>query len=147
TPGLARVVEALELDVSPAHAALGDAQATAAVFRELVARGRERFGWSQIGDLLSVLPRPEIDRSRIAPGAQPPRQRGGRPEGPGARSVRSRSAVSRVSRSETSFSKVVSALIVLAGRVPSTGSRSRPWASRWRTAPLVLKTCSRRAVS
>ena len=87
TPGLARVVEALELDVSPAHAALGDAQATAAVFRELVARGRERFGWSQIGDLLSVLPRPEIDRSRIAPGAQPPRQRGGRPEGPGAGSV------------------------------------------------------------
>src|ERR1700730_17537626 len=35
TPGLARVVEELGLDVSPAHAALGDAQATAAVFRRL----------------------------------------------------------------------------------------------------------------
>src|SRR5437763_325542 len=79
--------EYVALDVGPAHAALGDAQATAAIFRELVARGRERFGWSQVGDLLSVLPRPEIDRSRIAPGAQPPRPRGGRQEAPGGGSV------------------------------------------------------------
>jgi len=76
TPGLARVVEELGLDVSPAHAALGDAQATAAVFRELVARGRERFGWTRLGDILEVLPRPAIDRSRIEPGAPPPSRRG-----------------------------------------------------------------------
>ncbi|MDQ6692239.1 MAG: 3'-5' exonuclease, partial [Candidatus Dormibacteraeota bacterium] len=38
TPGLARLVEALQIDVEPLHAALGDAQATAAVLRALVRR-------------------------------------------------------------------------------------------------------------
>jgi DNA polymerase III alpha subunit (gram-positive type) len=77
TPGLARVVEALELDVSPEHAALGDAQATAAVFRELVARGREKFGWNRLGEIVEALPRPTIDRSRIEPGSKPlPSRRG-----------------------------------------------------------------------
>lgn len=72
TPGLARVVEELELDVSPAHAALGDAQATAAVFRELVRRGRERFGWARVGDMLAVQVRKEVDRSAIElPGGRP----------------------------------------------------------------------------
>ncbi len=66
TPGLARVVELLELPLDPAHAALGDAQATAAVFRELVARGRERFGWRTLGDVLAVQERPRVDRSAIA---------------------------------------------------------------------------------
>ena len=65
TPGLARVVEELAVDARPAHAALSDAQATAVVFRELVRRGRERFGWETIGDLLAVLVRPDVDRSAL----------------------------------------------------------------------------------
>ena len=81
TPGLARVVEELALAVSPAHAALGDAQATAAVFRELVSRARERFGWTVVGDMLAVLVRPEIDRSVLEgkPRVKPPRRRRYRP--------------------------------------------------------------------
>ncbi len=66
TPGLSRVVELLGLDVSPAHAALGDAQATAAVFRELVARGMDRFGWRTVGDVLAVQQRPRVDRTAIS---------------------------------------------------------------------------------
>ncbi|HZV53081.1 MAG TPA: 3'-5' exonuclease [Candidatus Dormibacteraeota bacterium] len=65
TPGLARVVNALGVDASPDHAALSDAQATAAVFRELVARSRDRFGWTKLGDLLAALKRPQIDRSAL----------------------------------------------------------------------------------
>jgi DNA polymerase III alpha subunit (gram-positive type) len=69
TPGLVRVVEELQLDIVPEHAALGDARATAMVFRELVQRGRERWGWRTVGEIVALLPRPEIDRSRIAPRA------------------------------------------------------------------------------
>jgi DNA polymerase III subunit epsilon len=65
TPGLAAVVAELGVDATPAHAALSDAQATAAVFRELVRRGRERFPWENLGDLLAVLERPSIDRSAL----------------------------------------------------------------------------------
>ncbi len=65
TPGLAWVVEQLGVEASPAHAALSDAQATAAVFRELVRRARLQFAWERVGDLLGALPRPEIDRSAI----------------------------------------------------------------------------------
>ncbi|MFZ0215404.1 MAG: 3'-5' exonuclease, partial [Candidatus Dormiibacterota bacterium] len=61
TPGLARVVELLQLEDNPAHAALGDAQATAAVFRELVRRGQQRLGWETLGDVLDVQRRPEVD--------------------------------------------------------------------------------------
>ncbi len=63
TPGLARLVEVLELDVTPAHAALDDARATAMVFRALVARARETFGWTTVGEILAVLPRPVVDRT------------------------------------------------------------------------------------
>ena len=70
TPGLARVVEALEVPANPAHAALGDAQATALVFRELVRRGRERFGWRLVGDLTAALPRPSVDRSALEGGGR-----------------------------------------------------------------------------
>jgi DNA polymerase III epsilon subunit-like protein len=82
TPGLAAVVAELGVDASPAHAALSDAQATAAVFRELVRRASDRFGWRTLGDLLAVLERPEIDRSalelRRRPGSRPVRpSRGG----------------------------------------------------------------------
>ena len=63
TPGLARLVEELGLDVTPAHAALDDARATAMVFRALVARARESFGWTTVGEILAVLPRPMVDRT------------------------------------------------------------------------------------
>ena len=65
TPGLARVVEELGVDASPAHAALSDAQATAVVFRELVRRGRERFEWETVGDVQAMLVRPDVDRSAL----------------------------------------------------------------------------------
>jgi DNA polymerase III alpha subunit (gram-positive type) len=68
TPGLVRVVEELELDTVPEHAALGDARATAMVFRELIQRGRERWGWTTVGEIVALLPRPAIDRSRIETG-------------------------------------------------------------------------------
>jgi DNA polymerase III subunit epsilon len=83
TPGLAKVVEELGVDVNPAHAALSDAQATAAVFRELVRRGRERFGWKTLGDLLAVQDRKPVDRSALE-------LPGGRPAGRPARRSRSR---------------------------------------------------------
>jgi DNA polymerase-3 subunit epsilon len=73
TPGLAAVVAELGVDATPAHAALSDAEATAAVFRELVRRGRERFSWARLGDLLGVLERPAIDRSALElPRRNPP---------------------------------------------------------------------------
>src|SRR2546427_7149719 len=50
TPGLATLVEVLGLDVTPAHAALDDARATAMVFRALIARARETLGWTTVGD-------------------------------------------------------------------------------------------------
>jgi len=69
TPGLARLVEALEIHIEPVHAALGDAQATAAVFRELVRRGVEGLGWLTVADLIGALPpRPQIDRSSMEAG-------------------------------------------------------------------------------
>ena len=77
TPGLARIVEELGLDASPAHAALGDAQATAAVFRELARRARERFGWTTLGHLLVATTRPAVDRSALEGGQrQSPRRPG-----------------------------------------------------------------------
>jgi DNA polymerase III alpha subunit (gram-positive type) len=63
TPGLARLVQELGLDVTPAHAALDDARATAMVFRALVGRAMEMHGWSTVGEILAVLPRPVIDRT------------------------------------------------------------------------------------
>ena len=63
TPGLARLVQELGLDVTPAHAALDDARATAMVFRALIARARENLGWTTVGEILAVLPRPVVDRT------------------------------------------------------------------------------------
>jgi DNA polymerase-3 subunit epsilon len=67
TPGLARVLDELgiELNEENAHAALVDARATAEVFRELVRRGRERFGWETLQDILDMHHRPEVDRSAL----------------------------------------------------------------------------------
>jgi len=88
TPGLARLVEVLGLDVTPAHAALDDARATAMVFRALIARARETLGWQTVGDVLAALPRPVIDRT-------PSRSRAaaaGRARGAPARTTPPRSA-------------------------------------------------------
>ena len=63
--GRGGLVEELGVDAIPAHSALSDAQATAAVFRELVRRGREMFGWQTVGDVLVVLVRPDVDRSAL----------------------------------------------------------------------------------
>jgi DNA polymerase III alpha subunit (gram-positive type) len=82
TPGLARLVEVLELDVTPAHAALDDARATAMVFRALIAKAKESLGWTTVGDVLAALPRPVVDRTAPsrkasaagrAPGARGPK--------------------------------------------------------------------------
>src|SRR4029077_11327347 len=62
-PGLARLVQELGLDVLPAHAALDDARATAMVFRALIGRAREALGWTTVGEMLAVLPRPAVDRN------------------------------------------------------------------------------------
>jgi DNA polymerase III alpha subunit (gram-positive type) len=70
TPGLATLVQELGLDVTPAHAALDDARATAMVFRALIARAGETLGWKTVGDVLAALPpRPVVDRT-------PPNRRG-----------------------------------------------------------------------
>lgn len=89
TPGLAAVVAELGVDASPAHAALSDAQATAAVFRELVRRAREQFHWEVLGDLLGVLERPAIDRSRLELPRRRPPAAGEAPQRPRRRSGRS----------------------------------------------------------
>lgn len=92
TPGLARVVEELGIEANPAHAALSDATATAAVFRELVARARERFGWTRLAEMLEALPRPEIDRSKIEPGASRKATSAGRAAGARGQTDQPRSA-------------------------------------------------------
>jgi DNA polymerase III alpha subunit (gram-positive type) len=63
TPGLARLVEVLGLNVTPAHAALDDARATAMVFRALIARAQASLGWKAVGEVLAALPRPMVDRT------------------------------------------------------------------------------------
>jgi DNA polymerase III epsilon subunit-like protein len=76
TPGLSTLVQELAIEgIEPAHAALSDARATAAVFRELVARARRDLGWTAVGDVVAALPRPEIDRSGLE-GHQPPNRKG-----------------------------------------------------------------------
>jgi DNA polymerase III epsilon subunit-like protein len=53
TIGLERLCAELGVTHRQPHHALADAEATAACFLELVARGRERFGWRTLGDLLA----------------------------------------------------------------------------------------------
>jgi DNA polymerase III epsilon subunit-like protein len=53
TIGLERLCAELGVTHRQPHHALADAEATAACFLELVARGRERFGWTSLGDLLA----------------------------------------------------------------------------------------------
>jgi len=89
TPGLAAVVAALDVNAVPEHSALSDAQATAAVFRELVARSRRQFDWRTLGDLSGVLERPAIDRSALEMPRRrrTPDRRAGRPRRPGVQRV------------------------------------------------------------
>jgi DNA polymerase III epsilon subunit-like protein len=54
TIGLERMCTELGVRHRRPHHALADAEATAACFIELVELGRERFGWSTLGDLLAV---------------------------------------------------------------------------------------------
>src|SRR5438477_551056 len=53
TIGLERLCAELGVTHRQPHHALADAEATAACFLELVVRGRERFGWRTLGDLLA----------------------------------------------------------------------------------------------
>lgn len=53
TIGLERLCAELGVTHRQPHHALADAEATAACFLELVVRGRERFGWTTLGDLLA----------------------------------------------------------------------------------------------
>ena len=73
------LVQELGLDVTPAHAALDDARATAMVFRGLVARARVAYGWTTVGEILAVLPRPVVDRTT------PSRKASAAGQAPGAR--------------------------------------------------------------
>jgi DNA polymerase III epsilon subunit-like protein len=53
TIGLERLCAELGVTHRQPHHALADAEATAACFLELVQRGKERFGWRTLGDLLA----------------------------------------------------------------------------------------------
>jgi DNA polymerase III epsilon subunit-like protein len=97
-PGLQRLVTELGLDITPAHAALDDARATAMVFRALVQRASEKLGLKTVGDVLAVVPRPVVDRTA-------PSRRGsaaGRALGAQARTAQPRSAAPPASRRATS---------------------------------------------
>ena len=98
TPGLAWLVQELSLDIEPAHAALGDARATAAVFRALIERARTNLGWTTVGDVLSRLERPVVDRTPVSRRGSAAGQARGAPTPTG----QPRSAEPAVSRRATS---------------------------------------------
>ena len=75
TIGLERLCAELGITVRGAHTALGDAEATAAAFLELVRRGRLSQGWTTLGDLLGD-GQPPPPRPPLAPGMRR-RTRGG----------------------------------------------------------------------
>ncbi len=97
-PGLQRLVTELGLDITPAHAALDDARATAMVFRALVKRAMDQLGLRTVGDVVSLVPRPVVDRT--------PANRKGSAAGPArgapARTAQPRSAAPVASRRATS---------------------------------------------
>ncbi len=73
TIGLERLCRELGVVHRKPHHALADAEATAACFVELVRRGRERFGWATLGDLL-IAGKPPVfapDPGTAAPGTPP----------------------------------------------------------------------------
>jgi DNA polymerase-3 subunit epsilon len=68
TIGLERLCNELGVVNRAPHRALGDAEATAQCFLELVRRGQDQFGWKTLADLLEVgsplPPRPKKPRPR-----------------------------------------------------------------------------------
>src|SRR5947207_13735946 len=124
TPGLARLVDELGLDVTPAHAALDDARATAMVFRALITRAREQLGWKSVGDVVAALPRPGIDRT-------PPSRRGssaGPAQGARGRTAPPRSAAPAATPRATS--PAPNALRGRPSRPGRSGSSGSPGGSR-----------------
>ena len=75
-PGLQRLVTELGLDITPAHAALDDARATAMVFRALAQRAMKQLGLTTVGDVLTLVPRPVVDRTPNRKGSAADRARG-----------------------------------------------------------------------
>jgi DNA polymerase III subunit epsilon len=101
-PGLARLVSELGLDVTPAHAALDDARATAMVFRALIPKARELLGFNTVGDVVALLPRPVVDRT---PRKGPPSRKasaGGQAQGARGQTDQPRSGGQDESRRATS---------------------------------------------
>ena len=123
TPGLARLVEVLGLDVTPAHAALDDARATAIVFRALIARARETLDWNTVGDVLAALPRPVIDRTTNRKGSA-----AGRAPGAQGRTAQPRSAAPAATPRATS--PTPSARRGRSSRRRRSGSSGSPGGSR-----------------
>ncbi len=76
TIGLERLCAELGVTHRQPHHALADAEATAACFLELVVRGRERFGWRTLGDLLAD------GRPPVRPPSPPSAERRRRPRVP-----------------------------------------------------------------
>ncbi|HKR99603.1 MAG TPA: 3'-5' exonuclease [Candidatus Dormibacteraeota bacterium] len=90
TIGLERLCTTLGVQHRRPHHALADAEATAACFLKLVEMGRERFGWSTLGDLVEVGQPPQLrllaeaaaETATSANGRPASRRRGGRRRGP-----------------------------------------------------------------
>ena len=96
-PGLQRLVTELGLDITPAHAALDDARATAMVFRALAQRAMEQLGLTTVGDVLTLVPRPVVDRTPNRKASAADRARGAP-----ARTGQPRSAAPAAPRGATS---------------------------------------------
>lgn len=97
-PGLQKLVTELGIDMTPAHAALDDARATAMVFRALVRKAMDQLGLKRVGDVIALVPRPVVDRTS-------PNRRGsaaGRAQGAPNRTGQPRSAAPPASRRATS---------------------------------------------
>lgn len=101
-PGLARLVTDLGIDITPAHAALDDARATAMVFRALIAKAREMLGVATVGDVLALLPRPVVDRTGPSRAASRRASAASRVQGAPARTTPPRSDAQAASRHATS---------------------------------------------
>jgi DNA polymerase III epsilon subunit-like protein len=104
TIGLERLCAELGVTHRQPHHALADAEATAACFLELVARGRERFGWRTLGDLLAD------GRPPVRPPAPTSSERRRRP---------------RVHSSTPSTSPAAAVAVAVDGEDPAAPSRPR----------------------
>ena len=121
-PGLQRLVTELGLDITPAHAALDDARATAMVFRALAQRAMEQLGLTTVGDVLTLVPRPVVDRTPNRKASAADRARGAP-----ARTGQPRSAAQAAPRGATSPAQ--SARPVRSRRRRRSGSSGSPGGS------------------